>query len=132
MIGAHVTQAWSPPPDDDPARLANLSPRDKAALDAFQHYADNEASYGTVLGQQPQTLADSPVGARVERSSHARPERRRSAHTLRLTTRRRSTIGPSFVVRKATQRYVSPIEMQVKRQRSIPALQFVIVSLNPA
>jgi pimeloyl-ACP methyl ester carboxylesterase len=66
IVGAHVTQAWSPPPDDDPAWLAQLSARDKAALEAFQHYVDNEASYGAVQGQQPQTLAhalsDSPVG----------------------------------------------------------------------
>jgi epoxide hydrolase len=66
MIGAHVAQAWSPPPDDDPTWLADLSPRDKTALKAFQHYAANEASYGAVQGQQPQTLAhalsDSPVG----------------------------------------------------------------------
>jgi epoxide hydrolase len=66
MVGAHVCQAWSPPPDDDPASLADLSPRDKEALEAFQDYVDNEASYGAVQSQQPQTLAhalaDSPVG----------------------------------------------------------------------
>jgi pimeloyl-ACP methyl ester carboxylesterase len=66
VIGVHVAQAWSPPPDDDPAWLADLSPRDTAAWAAFQHYVTNEAAYGAVQGQQPQTLAhalaDSPVG----------------------------------------------------------------------
>ena len=66
VLGAHVTQAWSAPPADDPAAVARLSPQDRAALEAWQHYVDNEASYGTVQAEQPQTLAhalsDSPAG----------------------------------------------------------------------
>lgn len=66
VIGAHVTQTWALPPDDDPQWIAELSPKDKAAWDAFHHYFTNEASYGVVQAQQPQTLAhalsDSPVG----------------------------------------------------------------------
>ncbi|MFE3178491.1 epoxide hydrolase family protein [Amycolatopsis sp. NPDC059090] len=66
VIGAHVTQTWDPPPDDDPQWIANLSEKDKAAWDAFHHYIAHEASYGVVQAQQPQTLAhalsDSPVG----------------------------------------------------------------------
>jgi epoxide hydrolase len=118
MIGAHVAQAWSPPPDDNPAWLADLSPRDKAALAAFQHYADNEASYGAVQGPaapnartRARRLTRRP--AWVERSSHARPGRRRTAHpchdplahqhrrlgnpNLRRTRTRGSTRGPTTV-----------------------------------
>ena len=66
VVGAHVTQTWDPPPDDDPARVEQLSPQDRAAWDAFQNYVTNEAAYGVVQAQQPQTLAhalaDSPVG----------------------------------------------------------------------
>jgi pimeloyl-ACP methyl ester carboxylesterase len=66
LVGAHVTQAWAPPPDDDPARVEQLSPTDRAAWDAFQDYVANGAAYGVVHAQQPQTiahaLADSPVG----------------------------------------------------------------------
>jgi pimeloyl-ACP methyl ester carboxylesterase len=66
VVGAHVTQAWDPPPDGDPSRVDQLSPRDRAAWDAFQDYAANHAAYGVVHAQQPQTiahaLADSPVG----------------------------------------------------------------------
>ncbi len=66
VVGVHVTQAWAPPPDDDPATVERLSARDREALAAFQHYVANDASYGIVSAQQPQTLAhslsDSPVG----------------------------------------------------------------------
>jgi pimeloyl-ACP methyl ester carboxylesterase len=66
VVGAHVTQTWDPPPDDDPKWVAELGPKDKAAWDAFQNYVNNEAAYGVVQAQQPQTLAhalaDSPVG----------------------------------------------------------------------
>jgi pimeloyl-ACP methyl ester carboxylesterase len=66
VIGAHVTQAWAPPPDDDPTLLERLSATDHAAWAAFQDYVANHASYGAVQAQQPQTiahaLADSPVG----------------------------------------------------------------------
>lgn len=66
VIGAHANQTWDPPPDDDPKWVAELAPKDKAAWDAFQDFADNEAAYGVVQAQQPQTLAhalaDSPVG----------------------------------------------------------------------
>ena len=66
VVGAHVTQTWDPPPDDDPKWVAELEPKDKAAWDAFQDYVNNEAAYGVVQAQQPQTLAhalaDSPVG----------------------------------------------------------------------
>jgi RNA polymerase sigma factor (sigma-70 family) len=66
VVGAHVTQAWCAPPDDDPGRVEHLSAKDRAAWDAFQNYVENEASYGVVQAQQPQTLAhalaDSPVG----------------------------------------------------------------------
>lgn len=66
VVGAHVTQTWDPPPDGDPKWIAELGPKDKAAWEAFQHYVSNEAAYGIVQAQQPQTLAhalaDSPVG----------------------------------------------------------------------
>ena len=66
LVGAHVTQAWAPPPDDDPTWVEQLSPTDRAAWNAFQNYVANEAAYGVVQAQQPQTiahaLADSPVG----------------------------------------------------------------------
>ncbi|TDD52997.1 epoxide hydrolase [Nonomuraea terrae] len=66
VAGVHVTQAWFPPPDDDPRWPERLSPQERAALHAFQRYVDEEASYGAVQGRQPQTLAhalaDSPVG----------------------------------------------------------------------
>jgi pimeloyl-ACP methyl ester carboxylesterase len=66
VVGAHVTQTWDPPPDDDPAWAERLSPTDRAAWDAFQDYAANHGAYGVVQAQQPQTiahaLADSPVG----------------------------------------------------------------------
>ncbi|GAA3987732.1 hypothetical protein GCM10022247_02530 [Allokutzneria multivorans] len=66
VVGAHVTQTWDPPPSDDPKWVAELGPKDKAAWEAFQDYASNEAAYGVVQAQQPQTLAhalaDSPVG----------------------------------------------------------------------
>jgi pimeloyl-ACP methyl ester carboxylesterase len=66
VIGVHVTQAWAPPPDDDPDLIASLSAADRAALDAFVDYQQHHAAYGTVQGQAPQTLAhaltDSPAG----------------------------------------------------------------------
>ncbi|MHA6628159.1 epoxide hydrolase family protein [Pseudonocardia sichuanensis] len=66
VVGAHVTQTWDPPPDDDPRWIEQLSPTDRAAWDAFQDYVANGAPYGVVQAQQPQTLAhalsDSPVG----------------------------------------------------------------------
>ncbi|WP_205669289.1 epoxide hydrolase family protein [Amycolatopsis suaedae] len=66
VVGAHVTQTWDPPPDDDPAWIEKLSPAERAVWDAMNHYFDNEAAYGMVQAQQPQTLAhalaDSPVG----------------------------------------------------------------------
>ncbi|WP_188194245.1 epoxide hydrolase family protein [Nonomuraea sp. SYSU D8015] len=66
VVGVHVTQAWSAPPDDDPTWPDKLSPEDRAAWDAFRHYVEHESSYGAVQGQQPQTLAhalsDSPAG----------------------------------------------------------------------
>jgi epoxide hydrolase len=66
VVGAHVTQAWDPPPNDDPTWEERLSPTDRAAWEAFQDYAANHAAYGVVQAQQPQTiahaLADSPVG----------------------------------------------------------------------
>jgi len=66
VLGAHVTQTWDPPPDDDPKWVAELGPKDQAAWQAFQDYVNNEAAYGVVQSQQPQTLAhalaDSPAG----------------------------------------------------------------------
>jgi pimeloyl-ACP methyl ester carboxylesterase len=66
VVGVHVAQAWCPPPDDDPTAIDRLAPSDQAAWNAFQDYLGNEASYGVVQAQQPQTLAhalaDSPVG----------------------------------------------------------------------
>jgi pimeloyl-ACP methyl ester carboxylesterase len=66
VVGAHVTQAWDPPPEDDPACVERLGPRDRAAWDAFEEFLAHDASYGVVQAQQPQTLAhalsDSPVG----------------------------------------------------------------------
>ncbi len=66
VVGAHVTQCWEAPPDDDPSWTDRLSPTDRAAWDAFQDYAANHGAYGVVHAQQPQTiahaLADSPVG----------------------------------------------------------------------
>jgi epoxide hydrolase len=66
VVGAHVTQAWDPPPNGDPSWEDRLSPTDRAAWEAFQDYAANHAAYGVVQAQQPQTiahaLADSPVG----------------------------------------------------------------------
>ncbi|WP_017595890.1 hypothetical protein [Nocardiopsis potens] len=66
VIGAHVTQAWCEPPEDAPGLVERLSPRDRAAMEARSGYLENEASYGMVQGQQPQTpahaLCDSPVG----------------------------------------------------------------------
>ncbi|MEJ3657631.1 epoxide hydrolase family protein [Actinomycetes bacterium KLBMP 9759] len=66
LVGAHVTQTWDPPPDDDPGWVERLAPEERAAWDAFHHYAANEAAYGVVHGQQPQSIAhalsDSPVG----------------------------------------------------------------------
>jgi pimeloyl-ACP methyl ester carboxylesterase len=56
VIGAHVTQAWAPPPDDHDV-LATLSGEDRAAFEAFQDYQNNHAAYGTVHAQAPQTLA---------------------------------------------------------------------------
>ena len=67
VVGVHVTQAWATPPDDDPAHVAALSPRDRDAWKAFRDFADGGAAvYGTVHSHVPQTLAhalaDSPVG----------------------------------------------------------------------
>jgi pimeloyl-ACP methyl ester carboxylesterase len=66
VAGVHVTQAWVPPPADDPALIASLSAEDRRALDAFVDYQEHHAAYGTVQGQAPQTLAhaltDSPAG----------------------------------------------------------------------
>ncbi|GAA1108907.1 epoxide hydrolase family protein [Nocardiopsis composta] len=66
VIGAHVTQSWCEPPEDAPGLVERLSPRDRAAMRAWNDYLENEAAYGIVQGQQPQTLAhalcDSPVG----------------------------------------------------------------------
>ncbi|WP_344864145.1 epoxide hydrolase N-terminal domain-containing protein [Planomonospora alba] len=66
VTGVHVTRLWRPPPDDDPDRPDRLSLRERAALEAFRHCLDKEASYGAVQAQQPQTLApaltDPPAG----------------------------------------------------------------------
>jgi epoxide hydrolase len=66
VVGVHVTQAWEPPPDDDPKWIDGLSRRDRAAWQAGRDYAEHGAAYGVVHAQAPQTLAhalaDSPAG----------------------------------------------------------------------
>jgi epoxide hydrolase len=66
VAGVHVTQAWVPPPADDPDLIGSLSAEDQRALDAFVDFQEHHAAYGTVQGQCPQTLAhaltDSPAG----------------------------------------------------------------------
>src|SRR5262249_20869250 len=74
VVGVHVTQIFSPPdgevsclpPTTHPPGLAELSARDRAALEFWRRYQNTMASYYHVHAQQPQTLAhalsDSPVG----------------------------------------------------------------------
>lgn len=66
VLGVHVTQAWAPPPADDPGAVERLDATDRATLEAFARYDAEQSAYGTVAAQAPQTLAhaldDSPVG----------------------------------------------------------------------
>ena len=63
VIGAHVAQAWAPPPDDHDV-LATLSGEDRAAFEAFQDYQNNHAAYATRRRRRlsPTPSTTPPVG----------------------------------------------------------------------